>query len=100
MAETWEPSCRRLTPRQFLSENRCVAGKTEAGFQIDLTGTNQLGNLAIEVLHAFALTRLHSVEQRAAGALALFDAIARPGIGFENFKYCHAALAVRARNQP
>src|SRR5580704_15011281 len=46
--------------------------------QIDRAGPNQLFDLAVEVLHAFALAILHGFEQRLPILLALFYILSGP----------------------
>ena len=67
---------------QFLAQHCGIAGKGKAGFEIDDAVAHQLGDFAVEVLHAFAGAGLHGVEQGLAFALAFFDALARARIGF------------------
>src|SRR5580658_581446 len=42
----------RMLSRQFLAENRRIAGEREAGFEIDQAVLHQLRDLSIEMLHA------------------------------------------------
>src|SRR6202140_5225505 len=85
--------------RQFLPQHRRIAGEAQTGFEIHQARADQFRDLAIEVLHAFVFAGLNRVQQRAARALALFDAIASTRVGFQNFDYGDAVTAIVARYQ-
>src|ERR1700674_3242872 len=48
---------------QFLAQHGGVAGKREAGFEIDDAVADELGDFSVEVLHAFGGAGFHGVQQ-------------------------------------
>ena len=47
--------------RQFLAQHGRVAGVGESGFEVDDAVADELGDFAVEVLHAFGGAGLHGV---------------------------------------
>jgi hypothetical protein len=92
--------CRLTLAGEFLAEYGGIAGVGEAGFEIDDAIADELGDFAIEVLHAFGGAGFHSVEQGLAFVFAFFDALAGASIGFENFSDRDASGAIDFWQQP
>src|SRR5206468_274091 len=85
---------------EFQAQVAGVCGVTQRDIKVYRPSSNELFDLAIEVLHAFGAADTHGIKQGFAIAFALLNVLTSAQGGFQDLEHCHAAFAVLAREQP
>src|SRR4029077_9266359 len=76
-----------------------VAREGHSSLQIDQSGAHQLGDFAIEILHAVSFVAIYGFKQRFTFVLALLETLAGAAVGFQYLENREPATAIGARDE-